>query len=404
MEVFLARQPIFDARQKVFGYELLYRAGQENCFTNIDGDEASMAVIRNAMLVTGSQTITGGKRAFVNFTKGLLLGGAAAYLPKDIGVVEILEDVVPDAELIEAVKNLRSQGYLLALDDFILQGNENNPFLALVDIIKVDFRLTNAAEQHTIARRFPKEGKVKLLAEKTETREEFDLAVKMGYSYFQGYFFCKPVIISRKDIPGYKLNYLRLLKELNVENPSFNNLKNIIEHDPALAYKLLKYINSAFFALRHQVSSIKQALGLLGENEIRKWASLAVLMELGKEQPEELLKTSLLRARLCEQLSEIAGFGSQKSEFFFMGMFSCMDVLLGRPMEEVLEDMPIAEPVKAALLGKENTYQHVLALALAYERGEWCDLAGPVRTLKIDANLLPELYTGVLDWVEKTFQ
>ena len=223
MDVFIARQPIFDAKQTVYGYELLYRSGMENVYPEADGDKASLSVIGNTLLVIGSQQISQGKRIFVNFTRKLLLEGAATYLPKKIGVIEILEDVEPDDELIEAIKMIRSQGYILALDDFILRGNEYNPFLELVDIIKVDLRQTDEEERKAIAQRFPSSGRVKLLAEKTETREEFDNALKMGYSYFQGYFFCKPVILARRDISGHKMHYLRILKEVSADNPSFDS-------------------------------------------------------------------------------------------------------------------------------------------------------------------------------------
>ena len=256
MDVFIARQPIFDANQRVYGYELLYRSGVENAYSEADGDKASFSVIGITILVIGSEPVSQGKRVFVNFTRKLLLEGAATYLPKGIGVVEILEDVEPDDELVRAIKTIRSQGYILALDDFILRGNEYSPFLKLVDIIKVDVRQTDEQERKAIAQRFPDSGSVKLLAEKTETREEFANALKMGYSYFQGYFFCKPVILARRDISGHKIHYLRILKELSVDDPSFNEIKNIIEHNPSFAYKLLKYINSAFFGLRREVSSI----------------------------------------------------------------------------------------------------------------------------------------------------
>src|SRR5208282_3886154 len=166
MDIFIARQPIFDAKQRVYGYELLYRSDMENVYSEADGEKASLFVIGNTLLVIGSQQISQGKRVFINFTRKLLLEGAATYLPKEIGVIEILEDVEPDDEMIEAIKVIRSQGYILALDDFVLRGNEYSPFLKLVDIIKVDLRQTDERERKAIAQRFPSAGRVKLLAEK----------------------------------------------------------------------------------------------------------------------------------------------------------------------------------------------------------------------------------------------
>ena len=372
-------------------------------YSEADGDKASLSVIGNTLLVVGAKQISEGKRIFVNFTRKLLLENAATYLPKKIGVVEILEDVEPDDELIEAIKTIRSQGYTVALDDFVLRGNEDSPFLELVDIIKVDLRQTDEQEREDIAKRFSNPGSVRLLAEKTETREEFDNALKMGYSYFQGYFFCKPVILARRDISSHKIHYLRILKEISADNPNFDTIKQIIEHDPSLAYKLLKYVNSAFFGLRREISSIMHALQILGEAEIRRWVSLAIIMELGNDQPQELLRLCLLRARFSENLASKAGYKQQKSEFFFMGLFSCMDVLLGRPMEEILEDLPIQTSIKEALLGKTNLFKTVLDLAISYEKADWIDFTPLASRLGIEESELPEVYSDSIDWADRIF-
>ena len=403
MDVFIARQPIFDAKQGVYGYELLYRSGLENIYSEADGDKASLSVIGNTLLVIGAKQISQGKRIFVNFTRKLLLEGAATYLPKKIGVVEILEDVEPDGKLIEAVKTIRSQGYTLALDDFVLRGNEGNPFLDLVDIIKVDLRQTDEQEREAIAKRFPGSGSVKLLAEKTETREEFNNALEMGYSYFQGYFFSKPVILARRDISPHKMHYLRILKEISADNPSFDRIKQIIEHDPSLAYKLLNYVNSAFFGLHREISSIMHALQILGEAEIKRWVSLAVIMELGNDQPQELLRLCLLRARFSENLASKAGCEQRKSEFFFMGLFSCIDVLLGRPMEEILEDLPIQTSIKDALLGKTNLFSTVLDLAISYEKADWIDFHDLASRLGIEESEVPQVFSDSVEWADRLF-
>ena len=401
MNVFIARQPIFDAKQRVYGYELLYRSGEENVYSSVDGDKASFSVIGTTLLVFGSGPISQGKMVFVNFTRKLLLEGAATYLPKGIGVVEILEDVEPDDELIKAIKTIRSQGYILALDDFILRGNEYNPFLKLVDIIKVDLRQADEQERQAIAERFPCKGSVKLLAEKTETREEFANAVRMGYSYFQGYFFCKPVILARRDISEHKIHYLRILKELCTDNPNFKEIKNIIEHSISFTYKLLKYINSAFFGSRPEVTSIMHALQLLGEDEVKRWVTLAALMELGNDHPQELLRLCLLRGRFCENLASKAGYSEQKSEFFFMGLFSCMDVLLGRPMEEILDDLPIRTSIKDALVGKSNIFKKVLDLAISYEKANWMDLPPLVARVGIEESEIQESYSNSIEWADQ---
>ena len=240
MDIFVARQPIFDRQQKIYGYELLYRSGTDNFFNAVNLDEATLAVIRNALLVLGSESLTGGKKVFVNFTKSLLLSETPSFLPKEISVIEILENVEVDEELLAACRELKKHGYQLALDDFIWDVNEQNPLTEIVHFIKVDFRTTLPQDRKAVVDFFSRKG-IELLAEKTETRQEFQEALEMGFAYFQGYFFSKPEIISGKDIPGYKLHYLRILKEICREKIDFQSLQEIIERDPPLCLKILTY-------------------------------------------------------------------------------------------------------------------------------------------------------------------
>ena len=398
--VFVARQPIFDRRQKVYGYELLYRARQEENFSATNGDQATLSVIRNVLLVHGPEKLTGGKKVFINFTKNLLLNKTPFYLPKEIAVVEILEGMEVDQELLEACRHLKENHYILALDDFLWPDQEDNRLADLVDLIKVDFRQTKEEERKTIVDHFRPRGP-KLIAEKTETREEFQEALDSGFAMFQGFFFSKPVIISSRDIPGFKLVYLRILKELARPELDFRVLDKVIARDPSLSYKILKYINSAFFGLRYEITSIIDALRLLGEKEIRRWASLAVLTHLGVDQPQELLRFSLLRARFCEALAAKVGLASQKSELFLMGMFSLMDVFIGRPLEEVLDDIPLTEKVKGALLGHDNDYRQLFDLVVNYETASWEKVAALAAQLKVELQELPVLYAEAIDWVDR---
>ena len=237
MDIFVARQPIFDKQQRIYGYELLYRSGTENFFNAVNLDDATLAVIRNALLVLGSENLTGGKKVFVNFTKSLLLSETPSFLPKDISVIEILENVEVDEELLAACRELKNQGYQLALDDFIWDGNGQNPLTEIVHFIKVDFRTTLPDDRKAMVDFFSNKG-IELLAEKTETRQEFQEALEMGFSYFQGYFSSKPEIIAGKDIPGYKLHYLRILKEVCREQLVSRLINNMVIKPPrASLYK-----------------------------------------------------------------------------------------------------------------------------------------------------------------------
>lgn len=395
MQVFVARQPIFDKQQRVFAYELLYRLSQKNYYDNPDGDRATAEVIANSFLLFGIEALTGGKRAFINFSQNLLKNEVAFNLPRDLVAVEILEDVKVDEEVIAACRRLKQHGYLLVLDDFAFKA-ELEPLIALADIIKVDF-LNTPAEIRRELLRF-RSDKVSLLAEKVETREAFAEALEMGYTYFQGYFFSKPVILSGRNISGYKLNYLQLLREVSRPEPDLDKLENFIKRDVSLSYLLLKYINSAAYGFRTRISSIKHALVMLGIKEIKKWVSLIVLRGMGEDKPDELMTASIIRAKFGELIAQRIGFNEQSSDIFLMGMFSMIDAILDRPMSEVIADLPISEEIKEVLLGNHNTYRDVFDLIISYEKGNWDELSNLAAGFGLDETQIPDLYIQSLEW------
>lgn len=370
MEIYVARQPIFDKQQKVFGYELLYRSGMTDCYDGMDGTEASLSVIRNTFLFMGQQTLTGAKQAFINFTRDLLLHGVAEMLPPHHAVVEILEDIDSDDRIIAACRELKDRGYTLALDDYTLGNAMQNSLLDLADIIKVDMIKTSRKESYAIARKFAGTSKM-VVAEGIESIEDFQLAVAMGFSLFQGYFFSKPIIVPGKDIPSNKLNSMKLLQEVSKPSLDFGALERLIKLDLSLCYTLLKYINSAFFGMRDEITSIMQAMTLLGETEVRRWASLALVTFLGADRPSEVIVHSLIRGNMCELLAPDFNLIGRESELFLLGMFSMLDVLIGRPLEEVLDDINISQEIKIALLGKGGRYGDLYETVVSYEKGDW---------------------------------
>jgi len=390
MDRFVARQPIFDESLKVWAYELLFRSSPENFFVETDGDEATSRVIANSFLLFGIDAIAEDGRAFINFTRNLLIKDYAIALPRERVVVEVLETVEPDEEVVAACRKLKKHGFVLALDDFVAD-SALEPLVDLADIVKVDFMLTDAASQRSLASQLLPRG-VRLLAEKIETHEQLHLAKDMGYTLFQGFFFSKPVIISRKDIPGNKLHYLRILKELGKPQVDLKNLARTISQDVSISYKLLRYVNSTAMGLRQQVTSIERAVYLLGEQGSRRWISLAVLTGLGEDRTPELVKTSLIRAKFAELLGVACGREDRRSDYFLMGLFSLVDALLGRPMAEILEELPLAEDVRAGLLGEENRMRAVLDLIAAYEQGDWRSFARRIEALGIDDSEVPAHY------------
>lgn len=399
MEVFVARQAIFDRRLKVYGYELLFRACRDCDTAGTADSAASLQVITNSFFSIGMERLLAGTRAFINFPQDLLADERAFSLPPAKTVIEILETVRPEPAVVEACRVLREKGYVLALDDFShLQGWDR--LANLVSIIKVDFRATTEAEQRALVQRYAGRG-ICMLAEKVETQEEFARACGMGYHYFQGYFFARPVIISRREIPGSKLGYLKILQEIHRPELELSALEVLIQREVSLASKLLRYINSSIFGWVNPVHSIRQALALLGEQEIRNWVSLATLPTLASDKPDELIRTALLRARFAELLAPWAGMGHRKADLFLVGLFSALDAMLGRPLAEILDEMRLGGEIAEALLGTAQPDQllaSVYALVRQYETGDWNLLAKTAGRLRMPPEMLPDLYLEAVSW------
>lgn len=392
----MARQPIFDRRQRVFGYELLYRSGMTNRYDGSDGTGASLAVIRNTFLLLGKQILTPSTYAFINFTKDLLISGIAEMLPPTQTVVEVLEDIEPDEQLLSVCRDLKNAGYTLALDDYTIGNSVQYPFLELSDILKVNLINSTDEESRAIVLKHGNNRR-KLLAEGVETHEQFEKALSLGYTLFQGYFFSKPVIVPGKDIPGYKLAYMRLLQELNRNELDYPALELIIKNDMSLCYTLLKYINSAFFGIREEITSIMQALLLLGEKQVTKWASLTLITFMGADKPSEVVVRGLVRGYMSEMLAEPAGLGGHESELFLMGMFSILDVLMGRPLAEIVEGMSLGKEVSEALLGNDNLHRQLYEMILAYESGDWERLDTIAGRLRLKSQLIPDTYLAAVE-------
>ncbi|MDF2857785.1 MAG: metal dependent hydrolase, partial [Neobacillus sp.] len=307
MEGFVARQPIYTAMKDIYAYELLYRNNLDNRFPEIDGDAATTDVIINSFINIGIDDLSNGKPCFINFTENLLQQKLPTYFkPKEV-VVEILETVELSQELLEICQDLKSKGYQLALDDFILNGDNpyTYPMLELASIVKVDFRNTTAHMRQKIEELQHKYN-LKLLAEKIETKEEFEAAVSLGYVYFQGYYFSKPVILSTQVLPENLQNYLILMNHLSTSEPDLNFITQIIEQDVSLSFKLIKLINSPAYHPKSKINSIKQAIIRLGFNELRKWIYILLIRGnlMGKsEWDKEMFTNSLIRAKMCELIA-----------------------------------------------------------------------------------------------------
>lgn len=395
MDVYIARQPIFNSHKRLYAYELLFRESLGEALADVEGNRATTSLLSSTFLTEGIEKIAGGKPCFVNFTEELLTEDIAAFFPKTKMVVEVLEDVAPIPVIIEACKKLSNQGYLIALDDFVYRP-ELDPLIDLADIIKIDFRLSSQDEIDRMIFRLSR-WKVKLLAEKVETYTEFEQALKRGFTYFQGYFFSQPEVMRIREVSSMKLNLIQLLAEIHRKKTTVERMEKIISTDVGISYKLLRYINSAYYYLLHRVTSVRQAIVYLGPKEIRRFATLVAISELAFDKPEELIRLSVVRGRFCELL---AGKGVDAAQLFLLGLFSLLDAILDTPMVEIMKKLPLQEDVEDALVRKSGLLFPYLQVVVGYERHEMKQCATGLRSLHVPEHGIHRLYLDAVEFAD----
>ena len=402
-DLFVARQPILDRRQEVYGYELLFRSSLENTFQHTDQDQASFEMLHTSLLGFGLDVLLGERTGFINASKEVLLQEFYMVLPRDRTVVELVESIEPTPEVLEACRALKRAGYRLALSGFA-RSPAMTALGELADVIKVDMLTTTPDDRRAIVREFTPR-KLLLVAEKVETRAQFTQAMSEGFTHFQGYFFCEPEVLHAADVPAYKRNCVRFMAELNRSELDVDRLEAVIREEVALTVKPLRYLNSAGFGWRHEVTSIRHALRVLGERSARKWCSLMAITVLGDDRPAQLVVTSMVRAHFAESVGREAGLGgARQSDLFLTGMLSTLEGLLGRPLEETLAAMPVAEDVRDTLLGHRTKLAPVWDLVLAYERADWAHLKDLATAADVSAGRLPGAYRDAVQWVDRIFK
>ena len=371
---FIGRQAIFDNNLQVYAYELLFRSGDVDQSAVQDGDRATSEVMVNAFMDIGLDAVANGCAVFFNLTRSFLTGGIAIPFTPDRAVLEVLEDIEPDAEVVEAVRRLSERGFSIALDDVVYRP-QLRPLVKLADIIKIDLLAVPPGSLNEQVRRLRADNPtVQLLAEKVETSEQFSECRSLGFAYYQGYFFAKPQIISGQRMPANRVAILNLLSRLQDPKVTMDDLERLIAQDVSLAYRLLRYINSAAFAMHRKVDSVRHALVMVGTRAVRNWVSLIVLSRLD-DKPRELVVMAMVRARMCELLAAEAGL-SDKDTSFTVGLFSVLDGLMDRSMAELLDALPLADEVKSAVLERTGPAGDLLARVEAYEAGHWDRLSG----------------------------
>jgi len=395
---FVARQPIFDSSRNVFGYELFFRNGVEDHF-NADPELAARATVDSSLLY-GIKTLCDNRRAFVNCTREVLLNDLIMLLPPEQTVAEVLETVEADDRVIAACKRLKTAGYLIALDDFAPE-DPRTPLCELADFIKVDLRATKPEERAGMMRRFGSSG-CQMLAEKLETPHEFHHARDLGFVYFQGYFFCRPEIVIGREVPASRLHYMRLLEAVSRTEIDMDELENLLKQEPSISYRLLRYLNSPAFGVALEIKSIRHAMAVLGDREMRRWVRLVVAVGAAEQKCSELVLMGLTRARFCELISTRL---QSNSDLFLLGLLSIMDAILNVRMDGLLEQLPVEREIKAVLLGQKlldqkSPLRSLYELMLAQESGNWTEASALAEELKLSDEEVASTWWQALQWAQ----
>lgn len=402
MDVFVARQPIFDRDKVVIAYELLYREGDANYFNaSVSDNIATSVLLMNSYLSFGMNALIGELKAFINFSKALINNDIPLLLNENNVVVELLESIKPDPFFINKIKELKKKGYIIALDDYAY-GYEYIDLIELSDIIKIDFMQNTKSDIQKFVSEWKEKGKL-LLAEKVETLEEFIWAKNLGFDYFQGYFFSKPMVLKNKTLSNSSFQYFNLMDKLSVDEPNYKEIANIIEKDVNLTYKLLKLVNSRF-TLNQSINSIQHALSILGINSFRKWLSLAIIQNNLTSGQSELVKISLIRSSFVEKIAMASNLKMYASELSLLGILSLIDVLLEAPMKDLLDNLSLSVDITNTLLGHKTKYSCIIKIITEYEKGQFNDIAECCREINVNKELLPHMYIEAVKWAEDLFE
>ncbi|MGB7547631.1 MAG: EAL domain-containing protein [Terracidiphilus sp.] len=395
---YMARQPILDLRGKLHAYELLYRNGLETAFRG-DGEKATRMVLDNTVLF-GMERLAGGVAAFVNCTAASLLGRQVEVLPPASTVLEVLESAEPTEELIAACRDLKKKGFRIALDDFTWRPGIE-PLVQLADYIKVDFLAMSAEDRGILLRRL--QGcKAKLVAEKIETQEDYRLAREEGHTFFQGYYFCRPLLLKNRKVPANCMLHMKILEQLQCDPLELHGVCRLVKRDPSLTLRLLRLANSPISAIRQEVRSIETAVVMMGDEMLRRMLTLAIATEWNTGRPPVILNMVFVRGRFCELAAGLCAL--PPAEQYLLGMLSLLPAMLRMPMEELALALPLREPIRAALQGARNREHILLEWMECHERGEWaaCDMI--IQTHGLNPEQLLRCCAEAMVWAEDALQ
>lgn len=389
---YAARQPILTAEEKVYGYELLYRSSEENRFQSQNPDGATRSVIDMSSLL-GLDILCDDRQAFLNCTRDILLSEFVTLLPPRNVVLEVLPEVTADEDVKLALQRLKEAGYKIALDDFRLK-DPREPLVDYADFVKVDLKNTPLKEAEAIS---ALRGHVcKMVAQKVETREDYATAKRAGFHLFQGYFFRRPQMVRTWSGSSGQMSSLNLLREVSRAELDWNEVERVIKCDATLCYRLLRYLNSPYFGFRSEIRTVRQALMILGEYEVRRWCRLAVTVDMTRNKPSDLLLATLTRARLSELLGNRLSYTD--SDLFLLGLLSLMDSILEIPMQRAVDALHVHHDLAAALVGEESNLTPIYHLVLAVEAGAWDEAALWCESLGLTESFVAEALWHAMEW------
>lgn len=394
MHLFVVRHPIFNRWKRVIGYEVLFHAIEGGMST--DREQESRWLIDAHLHIFRPMRLTSGKTAFVPVPRSIMVQELVTVLPPSQTVLEV-DAGEGDEELVSACFRLKVTGYPIAVKGF-LPWAPVRPLVAIANILKVNFSKVTGSERGRAVSVYATPTR-KMLAENITTAEEFKEAERLGYDYFQGDFFCKPETLSAKALTSYQFTYLRVMQLLSDQNFEFGKVEQVIKTDPSLSFKLLRYINSAAIGIRHRISSLRQALVLLGERLLRRWLLIAVTTLLLEDKPPELIVLALTRGHMCEQIAATLGLPSEPDPFL-VGLFSVLDALVDQPLTELLDELPLSNEIKDALLQMPTPLGKVYSLVRSYELGDWATVNSLSEQLKLPQNQLAIFYERSVRWAD----
>ncbi|MGA2832182.1 MAG: HDOD domain-containing protein [Terracidiphilus sp.] len=395
---FMARQPILNIQSAVHGYELLFRDGPVPAYSG-NRDFATRTMLDNTVIF-GLDRLTAGLPAFVNCTSDSLIAQLVDVLPPALTVLEIVETVEPTPELIAACSRLKAAGYRIALDDFSWKP-KLAPLVELADYIKVNFFRTDAAGRQELLKLI-KGAPAVLVAQKVETQEKFEQACAEGFNLFQGYYFCHPLPLKFRKIPANQSSHIQILRLLRSDPLNLRKLSELVKQDASLTHRFLQMVNSPLFAMRDRVRSVHSALILVGDDAIRRIATLAITSEFNAKQPREILRMAIVRGRFCELAAPLGALDPQ--EQYLLGMLSLLPTMLRIPMADLAPTLPLREEIRGALLGAASHESSLLRWVELHEHGEWVKCDEIAHTYSLDQLEMIVCYTNAVIWADEVLR